>query len=168
MAPETKKTSINGTKWIWNDLSFQFFRRESMAGTAERINNIKCFFSAVKLTFIEYAGISSIQGFQYLVDPRGNFWSKSVVGLPSLIDRYLTILLPFSVDSFGLQFAVRAFCTQQLSWSSSGNDTLAIQRGFRSSQIMLSFPDSYSRPSHSVTSIKSAKYVPRFWQRKCK
>lgn len=65
-----------------------------MAGAEKQISNIKCFFRAVKLTFIEYASISSIQGFQYLVDPRGNIWTKSVVMMSFSIDRYLKILLP--------------------------------------------------------------------------
>lgn len=139
-----------------------------MAGAVKEISKLKCFFSAVKLTFIEYAAISSIQGFQYLVDARGNFWTKSVAVISFLIDRYITILSTFPLDSFGSQFVPRASCTRHLSCSSSGSGTLAIQRGFRSSQIMLAFPDSYFRPSHFVTSIKSAKYVQRFWQRKCK
>lgn len=67
----------------------------AMAGAVKQVNQSQrgCFLRAVKLTFVEYAGISTIQGFQYLVDPRGNVWTKydSVTCGVNTINRILLI-----------------------------------------------------------------------------
>lgn len=80
----------------------------TMAGVVKSISRIRCFWRAVKLTFTEYAGISSIQGFQYLVDPKGNLWTKYLHIFQS-IENFVWKLLPsfssLQLDSFGSWFA---------------------------------------------------------------
>lgn len=68
-----------------------------MAWVVKQVNRIGCFASAVKSTFTEYAGISTIQGFQYLVDPKGNICSKSVMLHSSPTERPLNPLKHFSL-----------------------------------------------------------------------